>query len=150
VLPFLISIQPGESPVKQVVFAASRAILAGVMRPGAPFPSVRDLSEALKLHPNTMQKAVAELVRDGFLVVRPGVGTFVASTPRPPSPDRFDLLDGSVDQLVVEARRLGLDRVNLVDVVERRWSAVFGSDARKTGTDDVRARGTRTMKPRRS
>ena len=142
-LPFPIVIQPGESPVRQVVFAASKAILAGVMRPGDPFPSVRDLSEALKLHPNTVQKVVAELVRDGFLAVRPGVGTIVTAGPRAPDPDRLRGLGDSVEQLVVEARRLGLGREALVDAVDASWVAVFGAE-RRTGTH---AAGGRTVRP---
>ena len=134
-LPFPILIQPGESPVKQVVFAASKAILSGVMRPGDPFPSVREMSEELKLHPNSIQKVVAELVRDGFLAVRTGVGTVVTAGPRSPDPERRQLLSASVEQLVVEARRLGLSSDELVAEVDSTWHAVFGA-VRRTGTHD--------------
>ncbi len=132
-LPFPVLIQPGESPVKQVVYAASKAILAGVMRAGDAFPSVRELSEVLKLHPNTVQKVIAELVRDGFLAVRPGVGTVVTTGPRAPDEDRRRALHASVEQLVVEARRLGLECDALVSDVETTWTAVFGA-TRLTGT----------------
>ena len=144
-LPFPVVIQPGESPVKQVVFAASKAILAGVLRAGDPFPSVREMSEALKLHPNTVQKVVAELARDGFIVVRPGVGTVVTAGPRAPDPDRLRVLDDSVEQLVVEARRLGLGREELVSAVDASWVAVFG-DARRTGTHDADLRVPRSTR----
>lgn len=132
-LPFPVAIQPGDSPVKQVVFAASKAILAGVLRAGDPFPSVREISEALKLHPNTVQKVVGELVREGFLVVRPGVGTVVTQGPRAPDDERRRALRDSVEQLVVDAKRLGLDCAALVDDVESTWVDVFGAP-RRTGT----------------
>jgi len=135
-LPFPILIQPGESPVKQVVFAVTKTILAGGMRPGDPFPSVRDLSEELKLHPNTVQKVIAELVRDGFLAVRTGVGTVVTAGPRAPDPERRQILSASVEQLVVEARRLGLGRDTLISEVDATWRAVFGEE-RRTGTHDA-------------
>lgn len=137
-LPFPVVIVPGESPVKQVVFAASKAILAGVLRAGDAFPSVRELSEELKLHPNTVQKVIAELVRDGFLAVRPGVGTVVTAGPKAPDDDRRHALRDSIEQLVVEARRLGLDSGALVDQVERVWVDVFGR-VRRTGTADSRS-----------
>jgi GntR family transcriptional regulator len=137
-----VAIQPGESPVKQVVFAASKAILAGVMRAGDPFPSVRDISEELKLHPNTVQKVVQELVREGFLVVRPGVGTVVSQGPKAPDDERRRALRDSVEQIVVDARRLGLDCATLVDEVETTWVNVFGAP-RRTGTVDGRASAAR-------
>lgn len=137
-LPFPVAIQPGESPVKQVVFAASKAILAGIMRAGDPFPSVRDISDALKLHPNTVQKVIQELVREGFLVVRPGIGTVVTQGPKAPDDERRRALRDSVEQIVVDARRLGLDCDALVREVETTWVHVFGA-TRRTGTSDVRA-----------
>lgn len=142
VLPFPVAIHPGESPVRQVVFAASKAILAGVMGAGDPFPSVREISEELKLHPNTVQKVVQELVREGFLVVRPGVGTVVTQGPKAPDDERRRALRDSVEQMVVDARRLGLDCAALVDEVETTWVNVFGA-TRRTGTMDGRAPANR-------
>ena len=144
-LPFPVAIQPGDSPVRQVVFAASKAILAGVLVAGDRFPSVRDMSEALKLHPNTVQKVVAELVRDGFIAVRPGVGTVVTGGPRAPDPERVRLLGDSIEQLVVEARRLGLDRAELLDAVDRSWVATFGREL-KTGTHAANARAPKSLR----
>lgn len=134
-LPFAVVIQPGDSPVRQVVFAASKAILAGVLRAGDPFPSVREISEVLKLHPNTVQKVIAELVRDGFLAVRPGIGTVVTAAPNASDDARRKQLRDSIEQLVVEARRLGLDRDALSTEVASMWDATFGV-RRKTGTHD--------------
>ena len=77
-LPFSVTLVPGESPYRQVVYAATKAVVSGVMLAGAPFPSVRDLSQALRINPNTAHKVVQELVRNGVLQVLPGVGTVVA------------------------------------------------------------------------
>ena len=148
-LPFPVAIQPGESPVRQVVFAASKAILAGVLRPGDAFPSVREISEALKLHPNTVQKIISELVREGFLAVRPGVGTVVTQGPKAPDDERRRALHDSVEQLVVDARRLGLDCTTLVGEVESIWVDVFGAP-RRTGTSDARAAAARRSGSRKS
>ena len=127
-LPFSVTFAPGESPYRQVVYAATKAMLAGDLAPGAVFPSVRELSQALKINPNTAQKVVAELVRDGLLEVRPGVGTVVTTAPRGTAAERRALLSGEVEQLVVEARRLGIARHEVVDAVEARWTELFGHD----------------------
>ena len=44
-IPFRLSFEPGVSLYEQVVYAAKKAIISGVMRPGDPFPSVRALSK---------------------------------------------------------------------------------------------------------
>jgi len=128
VLPFAVSFAAGESPYRQVVYAATKAILAGDLAPGALFPSVRELSQALKINPNTAQKVVAELVRDGLLEVRPGIGTAVTTARRGTAAERRALLSGEVEQLVVEARRLGIARADVLHAVEARWTQLFGND----------------------
>jgi len=126
-LPFDVTLGTGESPYRQVVYAATKAILSGVMTPGDAFPSVRELSQALKINPNTAQKVVAELVRDGLLAVHPGIGTIVTAAPDGGSADRERLLDAGVEQLVVEARRLGLAQNDLQHAIGARWIALFGA-----------------------
>jgi GntR family transcriptional regulator len=126
-LPFVVLLKPGEAPYRQVVYAATKAIVSGELSPGTPFPSVRDLSQALKINPNTAQKVVAELVRDGLLEVRPGVGTVVTNGRRASAAERRALLSAEVEQLVVEARRLGLERDEVVNAVAARWAELFSN-----------------------
>jgi GntR family transcriptional regulator len=137
VLPFPVTLKPGESPYRQVVYAATRAIVSGDLATGATFPSVRELSQALKINPNTAQKIVGELVRAGLLEVRPGIGTVVTAVPRGSAADRRALLSSEVEELVVEAKRLGASRRDVLDAVSARWDDLFGDDDR----DDNRRRG---------
>jgi GntR family transcriptional regulator len=127
-LPFAVTLKPGDSPYRQVVFAATKAVLSGELPPGSAFPSVRELSQALKINPNTAQKVVAELTRDGLLEVRPGVGTVVAGGRRASALERRQLLSDDVEQLVVEAKRLGLKREDVINAVAIRWAKLFGDD----------------------
>jgi GntR family transcriptional regulator len=125
VLPFSVALTAGDSPFRQVVFAATRAVVSGELPAGAPFPSVRELSQALKINPNTAHKVVAELVRVGLLEVLPGVGTVVSESWRAGDDERRALLDDEVERLVVEARRLGLSRDDVTGAVERWWATLF-------------------------
>ncbi|MBP6771954.1 MAG: GntR family transcriptional regulator [Gemmatimonadaceae bacterium] len=127
-LPFAVTLVPGESPYRQVVYAATKAVVSGDLAPGAPFPSVRELSQALKINPNTAHKVVAELVRDGLLEVLPGVGTVVARARKATAREQRDLLKHDVETLLVEARRLGIARAALQRAIDDRWNALFGSD----------------------
>jgi len=127
-LPFDIVLKPGESPYRQVVYAATKAVVSEELKPGTAFPSVRELSQALKISPNTAQKVVAELVRDGILEVRPGIGTVVTTARRASSTERRQLLSGEVEQLIVEAKRLGLKKSEVTNAVAARWSELFGDE----------------------
>ena len=53
-------------------------IQSGALRPGDQLPSERDLSEQVAISRMTVRQAVAYLVREGTLVVKQGVGTFIA------------------------------------------------------------------------
>jgi GntR family transcriptional regulator len=125
VLPFPVAFKPGEAPYRQIVYAATKAVVSGELSPGDVFPSVRELSQALKINPNTAQKVVAELVRDGILEVRPGIGTVVRERRAASSTERRALLSGEVEALVVEAKRLGLTRHDVTQAVAARWADLF-------------------------
>ena len=59
----------GERPVYQQIMATIRgAILTGELPPGKKIPSVRDLASEAQVNPNTMQRALTELEREGLLV----------------------------------------------------------------------------------
>jgi len=127
-LPFAIALRPGESPYRQTVYAATKAVVSGELKAGDAFPSVRELSQALKINPNTAQKVIAELVRDGMIEVRPGIGTSVTGNRRATAAERRELLSGELEQLLVEAKRLGLTEADVVKAVVSRWSELFGGD----------------------
>ncbi len=120
-LPFSIAIKPGLSVHEQVVFAVKKACVAGQMRPGDPFPSVRALSQQLRINPNTAHKVVASLVGEGLLEVRPGIGTAVARAPAATRGQRRALLNEETQRLVVEARKLSLELQEVLDAVRDQW-----------------------------
>jgi GntR family transcriptional regulator len=126
------TLQPGQSIFEQVVFAAIRAFVSGAYRPGQPFPSVRALAADLKINPNTAAKVIQHLIQERWLEVRPGVGTFVAEPPEARAADRARLLQRTVEALVVDAKRLGLGRAELIAAIEAAW-ARLGRDKEGEG-----------------
>ena len=128
---FGFTLQPGQSIFDQVVFAATKAFVSGQFQPGQPFPSVRALAAELKIHPNTAHKVIQHLIRERWLEVQPGVGTVVAARPAARAGDRRRLLQHEVEQLVVEALRVGVQLEDVVDAIETRW-ARLGGGARST------------------
>ncbi|MBV8845566.1 MAG: GntR family transcriptional regulator [Bryobacterales bacterium] len=126
---FRFTLRPGESIFDQVVYAAKKAFVSGELAPGQPFPSVRSLAAELKIHPNTAHKAVQHLIQERWLEVKPGVGTVVASPPPARAGDRKRLLQREVEQLVVEAKRVGLEMEELMEALESQWQKLEKPEA---------------------
>ncbi len=122
VMLFRFSLRPGQTIFDQVVFAAKKAFISGEFRPGQAFPSVRALAAELKIHPNTAHKVVQHLIQERFLEARPGIGTVVAELPEARAGDKKRLLQQEVEQLVVEAKRVGLELTAVVEAVEAQWA----------------------------
>jgi len=122
--PFRLDPRSTESIFDQVVFAATRAILGGALKPGDPFPSVRALAADLKIHPNTAHKVIQHLIQERWLISSPGRGTTVAEPPAPRRGDRQRLLDQEVEQLVVEARRVGATLEEVQDSITAHWKSL--------------------------
>ena len=121
VIPFRVQFRAGTSLFEQTVYAARKAMISGQLRPGDPFPSVRAMSRELKINPNTAHKIVSQLVTEGLLETRPGIGNVVAVLPDSTRGQRAKLLDEEMEGLVVEAKRLGITLVEVTEAVEGYW-----------------------------
>src|SRR5262245_46102055 len=121
-LPFTIALRAGEPVYEQVVYAVRRAVVTGQLRPGDRFPSVRDLSQALKINPNTAHRIVALLIEEGVLTALPGIGTAVSDGGRADAGARRTILDHDAERLVVDARRSGTSLSDLIAAIRRHWA----------------------------
>jgi GntR family transcriptional regulator len=128
-VPFRIKFSPGHSIFDQVCFAAIKSILAGELKSGEAFPSVRALALDLKIHPNTAHKVVQHLIQERWLMAQPGVGTVVAQPPKARAGDRKRLLEDEVEKLVVEAMRVGAGLGEVQRAVEDAWRDLRGLKA---------------------
>ncbi|HLY42037.1 MAG TPA: GntR family transcriptional regulator [Terracidiphilus sp.] len=120
--PFRLTLHPGESIFDQLLFAIKKAFVSGELQAGQAFPSVRSLAVEFKIHPNTAHKVVQHLIQEGWLEARPGIGTVVAEIPEPRPGDRKRLLQREVEQLVVEAKRIGLDLDEVQQAIQDQWA----------------------------
>jgi GntR family transcriptional regulator len=140
VIPFRVEFRPGFSLYEQVVYAAKKAMVSRQMRPGDPFPSVRALSKELKINPNTAHKVVAHLVTAGLLETQPGIGTVVATPPEASKSERTQLLGREIEQLVVEAKKLGIALDDMLASISAHWKRLSGGPG---GTKPESGRGGR-------
>jgi GntR family transcriptional regulator len=130
VIPFRVDFRPGISLYEQVVYAAKKAMISGQIRPGDPFPSVRVLSKELKINPNTAHKVVTHLMTAGMLESRPGIGTVVTVLPEARKIERTQLLGHEIEQLAVDAKKLGIPLNDVVASLTDHWKKLGGGGIR--------------------
>ena len=120
-LPFKVQFVQGEPVYEQVLFAAKKAIVRGQLKPGDPFPSVRVLSQELRINPNTAQKVSAHLRAEGLIEVKPGLGSIVSGSSQVLKSQKNELLGRELERLVVEAKKLKLSEEDLLESVREHW-----------------------------
>lgn len=125
-IPFRVDLRPGVSICEQVIYAAKKAMISRQIRPGDPFPSVRVLSKELKINPNTAHKVVTQLMAAGLLEGRPGIGTVVAELPEARRIEKTQLLGHEIEQLAVEAKKLGIPLEDVVASISEHWRKLGG------------------------
>ena len=63
----------------QLVEQIQAEIISGSFKPGDKLPSVRDLATEAMVNPNTMQRAMTELEREGLVYTNRTTGRFITS-----------------------------------------------------------------------
>lgn len=102
---------------EQIAERYKTLILKSVLSPGEQMPSVRSLAVELSTNPNTVQKAYAELERQGFIYTVKGKGNYVTGGEQLMQNKKAELA-GRLSQLLTEADELGLDRKELLKMAE--------------------------------
>ena len=68
----------GDLPIySQLIQRIKQGIVSGDLSPGGRLPSVRDLAMEAGVNPNTMQRALQELEREGMVFSQRTAGRFV-------------------------------------------------------------------------
>jgi GntR family transcriptional regulator len=92
-------------------------ILDGKVRDGDPLPSVRSLAAEHGANPLTVAKAYQTFQDEGLVVVKRGVGMFVApgASAKLRAAERKDFLENRWPSIAAQIRRLDLDVDDLVE-----------------------------------
>src|SRR5437762_3851386 len=98
------------------------AIATGKLRPGDRLPTVRQLAVDLRVNANTVAKVYLTLEREGVLVTRRGVGTFIAdSVPKSAhAGHRERRLAAHIDRFLTDSAALGYSPHEAIKELTRR------------------------------
>jgi GntR family transcriptional regulator len=124
VIDFYLDASSGVSAYLQLVRQVRHALRLGLLREGDQLPTVKDVVAQLAINPNTVFKAYRELERDGLVVARPGLGTFVTRSLADESLGAHAGLRRKLERWLGEARRAGLDDESIEALFEATFRRV--------------------------
>lgn len=114
------SITPMYAQIMEQVIAK---VMAGEWKAGAPLPSIRELAAGSRVSVITVKRAYLELERAGVIVTRQGKGSFVAENLDATQTLAAQEFQSQLAGMLDAARKLGLDRRQIVDRVEQALSS---------------------------
>ena len=129
---------------EQVIERFQDLMFKGVLKQDDKMPSVRSLATDLSINPNTIQRAYAELERQGFIYSIKGKGCFVADTGRMKT-GRIQEWERSFDGLVEEAGQLGIGCETVVERVRRKYEKTGEPDGERGMSDDSSGKPDKTL-----
>jgi GntR family transcriptional regulator len=122
---FQINFRSAKPVYLQLVDQVKAAAASGALQAGETLPSIRPLSEELRVNRNTVAKAYGQLEAEGIIETQPGRGCFLKAAPSPLRKDaRRRLLVGQVDEAIVQAHHLQVSRPEFLDLVRERFDAL--------------------------
>ena len=110
----------GDAPVyAQLVEQISLAIIRGDYPPGERLPSVRELSAEAGVNPNTMQRALSELEREGFVQTQRTAGRTVTEDLARIETEKQRFAERAVATYLNDMLRLGYDRASAEALLQK-------------------------------
>lgn len=98
----------------QIMQKVREAIASGELAPGARVASVRELAGAFAVNPNTMQRALNELEREGLLISERTSGRFVAKDTTQIDAMRRQLAEEAAARFRREMQTLGFSEAEML------------------------------------
>ena len=108
-IEFHVQPRSGVAPYLQLVHQVRQALRLGMLEEGDQLPTVKEVSAAVAVNPNTVLKAYRELESQGLVEAMPGRGTFVTGTLVDGSLREHARLRRELERWLAKARLAGLD-----------------------------------------
>ena len=109
-----------DAPIyTQLIQQVKVGIVTGAFPPGERLPSVRDMATEAGVNPNTMQRALAELERDGLVYSQRTAGRFVTEDNTMINTAKRSLAERHVKTFLEAMLRLGFQKDEIIDLISQ-------------------------------
>ena len=111
----------GDLPIySQLVEQIKLGIGSGSFLPGERLASVRDMAMEAGVNPNTMQRALQELERDGMVYSQRTAGRFVTEDMRVIERAKKQFAEEQIRSFLEAMKKLGYQREEIVSLLEEK------------------------------
>jgi GntR family transcriptional regulator len=120
--PEVTVLDEGTPLFLQIAEQLSADIVDGTLAEGSRVPSTNEFAAFYRINPATAAKGINVLVDSGVLEKRRGIGMFVVSGARKRLIElrRRQFADQFIEPMVAEARLLGMDTNELIELIGRQ------------------------------
>lgn len=105
----------------QIMNSIRDAIASGELAAGDKVPSVREFASEFEVNPNTMQRALMELEREGILVSERSIGRFVTDDRSRIDAMRREAGSRAADAFIRQMADLGFSEEEMLDFFRERY-----------------------------
>ena len=117
---------------EQVTEKLEELMFSGVLPPDSRLPSVRSMATELSINPNTIQRAYAELERQGYIYSVKGRGSFVADNRQIRERKRQEIWD-QLELLIRDAKGTGITMLEFQEQVIQSYGREEGGNRNDKG-----------------
>ncbi len=110
-----------ERPIYiQLVEQIRFEIISGRLAKGEKIPSVRELALKVKVNPNTVQKALAQLERDNLIYTERTNGKYVTEDENVIQKFKADVINDKVGGFVADMKNIGISSTEIIEYLQNR------------------------------
>ena len=108
-----------DQPIySQLIQRLTEAIVSGVYAPGEKLPSVRELALEVGVNPNTVQRSLTELEREGLVFSQRTAGRFVTENENMIVNAKLRIADERVSEFLRSMKTLGCGKQEIISLIE--------------------------------
>ena len=112
----------------QIMDVFRTSIVSGDLKPGDRVASVRDLAMQAKVNPNTMQKALSELEREGLVVSERTIGRFITGDDKLIETLKKDLVKTEMDAFLEKMESLNISTEFILQYLAEKTGTKIGGN----------------------
>ena len=110
-----------DKPIySQIIEQIKQLIVSGGFSPGDKLPSVRELAQTACVNPNTMQKAMSELEKDGLLYTLRSSGRFITDDEALIKKIKNELAEAEIENFMQGMSKLGFSVEETINLISEK------------------------------